>query len=110
MGFVKGLKKGFKSTRKFGNKMAKGAAFGMKKASKGAEFIGDAMVEAGEITGNENLIGAGELLQEGGQLAGMTASSIEKLRTIKTSSDAAEVIADGFALFDRGSNLYAKVQ
>ena len=110
MTFGKGLKKGFKSSRKFGSKVAKGASFGLKKASSGANFVGEAMVKAGEKTNNQDLVGAGNILIEGGKIAGMAGSTVEKLRTIKTSDDAADVISGGFAVYDKSNELYRMVQ
>lgn len=110
MGFLSGIRKGFKSTRKFGNKMAKGTSLGLKKASAGADFLGQAIEKAGVATGQPTLVSAGQVLQEGGQLAGRTAASVEKLRTIKTSDDLAEVIEDGYGIADEGGQLMAKVQ
>ena len=110
MGFLSGLKKGFKSTRKFGNKVAKGTSLGLKKASAGADFLGQAIEKAGVATGQPTLVSAGQVLQEGGQLAGRSAAAVEKLRTIKTSDDLASVIEDGYGIADEGGQLMAKVQ
>lgn len=110
MGFLSGLRKGYKSTRKFGNKVAKGTSLGLKKASAGAEFLGEAIEKAGVATGQPTLVSAGQVLQEGGQLAGRSSAAVEKLRTIRTSDDLASVIEDGYAIGTDAGELYAKVQ
>lgn len=108
MGFLSGLRQGFKSTRKFGNKVAKGTSLGLKKASVGAEFLGSAIEKAGVATGQPTLVGAGQVLRQGGQLAGRTGAAVEKLRTIKTSDDLASVIEDGYGIANDASSLGAK--
>tara|TARA_R100001129_G_scaffold184403_2_gene169247 strand:- start:4101 stop:4433 length:333 start_codon:yes stop_codon:yes gene_type:complete len=110
MGFLDGLRKGYKSTRKFGNKAMKGTSLGLKKASAGAEFLGSAIEKAGVATGQPTLVGAGQVLREGGQLAGRSAAAVEKLRTVRTSDDLASAIEDGYAIGTEGAELYAKVQ
>jgi len=110
MGFLSGLRSGYKSTRKFGNKMMKGTSLGLKKASAGAEFLGEAIEKAGVATGQPTLVSAGQVLREGGQLAGRSAAAVEKLRTVRTPDDLAGAITDGTAIATDGAALVAKVQ
>ena len=110
MGFLSGLRKGYKSTRKFGNKLAKGTSLGLKKASAGAEFLGEAIEKAGVATGQPTLVSAGQVLREGGQLAGRSSAAVEKLRTVRTADDLASAIEDGYAIGTEAAEMYAKVQ
>ena len=106
---AKGLRKFYKQARKLGNKGLKGTSLGLKKASTGAAYLGGEIIDAGEAAGLPEVVKAGELLQEGGQIAGSSSALVEKIRTARSGTDIGEAINDGRAIADKGRNLVAKV-
>ena len=106
---AKGLRKFIKQARKVGNKGLKSTSLGLKKASAGAAYLGSEIVDAGEAAGMPEVVKAGELLQEGGKIAGSSSALVEKLRTARSGRDVGEAIAEGQVIADKGRDLVAKV-
>ena len=75
-----GLKKALHKTRKLGNKVAKKSALGLKKVGKVSKQVGKVAVVVGDATGNKELTGIGEGLEQGGQRAKKIGKGIEKIR------------------------------
>lgn len=106
---AKGLRKFYKQARKVGNKGLKGTSLGLKKASAGATYLGGEIADAGREAGLPEVVKAGELLQEGGQIAGSSSALVEKIRTARSGKDVGEAIKEGQVIADQGRNLVAKV-
>ncbi len=68
--------------RKIGHKVAHKVALGSKKIGHGADLTGSVVKKVGKLTGQEELVMAGEGIQRGGDVVrkvGKVASGVEKV-------------------------------
>lgn len=78
---LKKLGQKFHKVRKLGNKMAKKAALGMKKSASVIGAGSQVLATAGALTGQPELVAAGEAGMLGAEALSLGGSAVEKART-----------------------------